>query len=163
VRVLGIDPGSTRTGFGVLDEDGGREPSLVGAGVIQAGRGSMPARLARILDGLERVLREFRPAEVAMEEVFHARNARSALVLGQARGVALAVAGRAGLPVHEYAPSRIKQTVAGHGAADKESVRRVLELCLGEAPAAPDASDAVAIALCHLRWRGCAAGRSRRA
>ncbi len=157
MRVLGIDPGSSRTGFGVLDACPGRgagEAVLVDAGVIRAGRGAMAARLARILEGLERVLAEHHPAEVAMEEVFHAKNARSALVLGQARGVALAAAGRAGLTVYEYAPSRVKLTVTGHGAAAKEQVRRVLALCLGAAPEELDASDAVGIALCHLRWRG---------
>jgi crossover junction endodeoxyribonuclease RuvC len=153
---LGIDPGSSRTGFGVLsaEDDGRGPPRLVAAGVISVGRGAAAVRLARVLAGLERVLGEHRPDEVALEKVFHALNAKSALVLGQARGVALAAAGRAGLEVHEYAPSRIKLTVTGHGGAGKAQVRRVLELVLGEVPESLDASDAVAIALCHLRWRG---------
>ena len=91
---------------------------------------------------------------LALEEVFHAKNAKSALVLGQARGVVLLAAGLAGVEVCEYAPRRIKQTVAGSGGADKRQVQRMLEAWLGRAPQQLDASDAVAVALCHLHWAG---------
>ena len=111
-------------------------------------------RLNRIFAGLEEVISAHRPDAVAVEEVFHARNPKSALVLGHARGVALLAAGRAGVGVHEYSTRKVKQTVTGHGNADKRQVRSILEAMLGEVPAQLDASDALAVALCHLRWCG---------
>lgn len=151
MRVMGIDPGSTCTGYGVL-EDGSGEPRIVASGVIRTPRGALSVRLNRIFAGLEEVISTHRPDAVAVEEVFQARNAKSALVLGHARGVALLAAGRAGIGVHEYATRKVKQTVTGHGKADKRQVHSVLEAMLGELPAQLDASDALAVALCHLRW-----------
>ena len=150
IRVLGIDPGSSCTGYGVLEEDQG-EPRVVASGVIRAPKGALAMRLAKIYSGLDEVLGVHQPDAVAVEEVFHARNAKSALVLGHARGVALLVAGLAGIEVHEYPTRKVKQTVTGHGGADKEQVRQVLGALLGEMPAQLDASDALAVALCHLR------------
>jgi crossover junction endodeoxyribonuclease RuvC len=151
VRVLGIDPGSTCTGYGVLEELGG-EPRVIASGVIRTPKGSLSVRLNEIFTGLEEVISVHRPDAVAVEEVFHARNPKSALVLGHARGVALLAAGRAGVCVHEYSTRRVKQTVTGHGNADKRQVHSILEAMLGELPAQLDASDALAVALCHLRW-----------
>jgi len=105
-----------------------------------------------IFEALERLLASHRPDAVAIEEVFTAKNARSALVLGHARGVALLAAARTGVAVHEYPARRVKQTITGSGAAEKDQVRRVLQLQLGEVPAELDASDALAVALCHLRF-----------
>jgi crossover junction endodeoxyribonuclease RuvC len=158
VRVLGIDPGSTVTGYGVLD-DAGSEPSIVATGVVKAGKGPLSERLATIFSSLEEVIRTHRPDAVAVEEVFHAKNTKSALVLGHARGVALLAAGLAGICVHEYPARRVKQTITGHGGADKQQVRKMLKVILGEAPDSLDASDALAVALCHLHWSGPATGQ----
>lgn len=158
MRVLGIDPGSTCTGYGVL-EDGDGEPRIVASGVIRPPKGALSVRLNRIFAGLEEVISVHRPDAVAVEEVFHARNPKSALVLGHARGVALLAAGRADVPVHEYSTRKVKQTVTGHGNADKRQVRSILEALLGEVPAQLDASDALAVALCHLRWCDAPAAR----
>jgi crossover junction endodeoxyribonuclease RuvC len=151
VRVLGIDPGSTCTGYGVLEDDGG-DPRMIASGVIRTTKGPLSSRLSKIFDGLEEIISAHRPDAVAVEEVFHARNPKSALVLGHARGVALLAAGRAGVSVHEYPARKVKQTVTGHGNADKRQVHSILEAQLGELPAQLDASDALAVALCHLRW-----------
>lgn len=152
MRVLGVDPGSSCTGYGVLEAD--RVPRIVTSGVIRAGKGTLAQRLTRIHAGITEVLRAQRPEAVAVEEVFHARNARSALVLGHARGVVLLAAGQQGLDVFAYPARRVKQTVTGNGNADKEQVRAILARSLGSAPAQLDASDALAVALCHLRWVG---------
>ena len=151
MRVLGIDPGSTCTGYGILDDRGG-DPQMVASGVIRPPKGPLSNRLTRIFEGLEEIISTHRPDAVAVEEVFHARNPKSALVLGHARGVALLAAGRAGVSVHEYPARKVKQTVTGHGNADKRQVHSILEAQLGELPEQLDASDALAVALCHLRW-----------
>jgi crossover junction endodeoxyribonuclease RuvC len=151
VRVLGIDPGSSCTGFGILEETGGKL-ELVASGVIRAARGPLPERLACIFAALESLIGQHRPEAAAVEEVFTGHNARSALVLGEARGVALLALARAGVAIHEYPTRTIKQTVTGSGAADKRQVQRMLQMLLGRAPKQLDASDALAAALCHLRW-----------
>ncbi len=161
MRVIGIDPGSTVTGYGVLD-DTGRDPEVIAAGVIRAGRGPLAERLGRILKEVDRLIAEHEPDAVAVEEIFFARNPKSAAVLGQARGAALAAAGRAGVEVFEYAARRVKQTVTGYGGASKEQVRDILSASLGQIPEQLDASDALAVALCHLRWAGAPEGRAAR-
>jgi crossover junction endodeoxyribonuclease RuvC len=125
---------------------------MIASGVIRTPRGPLSGRLNKIFEGLEEVIGAHQPDAVAVEEVFHARNPKSALVLGHARGVALLAAGRAGVSVHEYSARKVKQTVTGHGNADKRQVRSILEAQLGELPDQLDASDALAVALCHLRW-----------
>jgi len=150
---MGIDPGSSCTGYGVLEEDQ-RQTRVVASGVIRAPKGALAERLARIFSGLEEMLHKHKPDAVAVEEVFQAKNAKSALVLGHARGVALLAVGLAGIELHEYPTRKVKQTVTGHGNADKQQVRRILEVTLGELPAQLDASDALAVALCHLRYAG---------
>ncbi|MBN2498359.1 MAG: crossover junction endodeoxyribonuclease RuvC [Deltaproteobacteria bacterium] len=165
MRVLGIDPGSTCTGYGVLEEvDAALR--LVASGVIRPGRGKLARRLGIILQQVDALIASFHPDAVAVEAAFHGHNAKSTLVLGQARGAALAAAGRAGVEVLEYPTRQVKQTVTGHGAADKRQVRRVLQLLLGELPEQLDATDAIAVALCHLRWQAApgsrAAGGSKR-
>ena len=151
MRVLGIDPGSTNTGYGILDETGSGL-QLIACGVIRAGRGPLAPRLGRILAGVDELLSEYRPDSMAVEEVFFARNVKSALVLSQARGAAMAAAGRSQVTVFEYSARRVKQTVAGHGGANKKQLQAILQATLGEVPEQTDASDALAIALCHLRW-----------
>jgi crossover junction endodeoxyribonuclease RuvC len=149
--VLGIDPGSLRTGYGILEEGQGKI-RLVTSGVIQTKGSNLSERLAQIYNGLERIIHTYQPQAAAVEEVFHARNAKSALVLGHARGVAMLAAALQQVPVFEYPTRKVKKTVTGSGDAEKEQVRSVLKMILGEAPQQLDASDAVAVALCHLRW-----------
>ena len=152
-RILGIDPGSRATGYGVVDTDG-QCSRAVHYGVIRVS-GDLPlaARLDRLFAGLCEVIDEYRPDEAAIEEVFTAKNARSALVLGQARGVLLLAAGRQ-CEVHEYAARAVKKAIAGYGQADKQQVGQMVKMLLG-LPKVPaqDASDALAIALCHAHSR----------
>lgn len=150
MRVLGIDPGSLATGYGLVERHGQRVVH-VAHGTLRPPRGAgLPERLAHLHAALAREIERYRPDVAAVERVFAGRSLHSALVLGQARGVALAAAAAAGIPVLEYAPGEIKQAVAGTGAAEKRQVqamvRRLLELA--ESPAS-DAADALAAALCH--------------
>ncbi len=151
MRVLGIDPGSAFTGYGVLDEQG-QQLRIIASGVIRTGKNPLPERLVKIFCGLEEVIETHGPDAMAVEEVFFAKNVKSALVLCHARGIALLAAGRAAIEVFEYPARKVKQTITGHGAASKEQVRTVLQATLGDVPKSLDASDALAVALCHLRW-----------
>ncbi len=149
VIVLGIDPGSRRCGFGVVARQGSRLRVLE-SGVLVPGERPMAERLGLILAGLEQVVARARPDEVAVEQVFSGASPRSALVLGQARGVALAVAARAGLPVAEYAPSAVKLAFTGSGRAGKEQMVRTAQALLGVTARLSDEADAIALAVCHL-------------
>lgn len=151
--VLGIDPGSRRCGYGVVRRAGARL-ALVESGVLEPARGPVAERLARIMEGLAEVIARARPAEVSVEQVFAGASARSALVLGQARGVALAAAARAGLPVFEYAPAEVKLAFTGSGRASKEQMLRTARMLLGTAAGGlADEADALALAVCHLARR----------
>jgi crossover junction endodeoxyribonuclease RuvC len=152
VIVLGIDPGSRRCGYGVVARQGTRL-ELVEAGVLAPGDLPVAVRLAAILDGLGEVIARAGPAEVSVEQVFSGASARSALVLGQARGVALAAAARAGLPVFEYAPSEVKLAFTGSGRASKDQMLRTARMLLGSRAALSDEADAIALAVCHLARR----------
>jgi crossover junction endodeoxyribonuclease RuvC len=161
VRVLGIDPGSRFTGFGVVEDAGGARLRHLAHGVLALGAEEpIEDRLRLLHDGLARELSRYLPDLVAVEDVFHARNARSALVLGQARGVALLAAAQAGAPVRSFSPSVIKQAVTGTGRAEKEQVGRMVAVLLGiPVQGRFDASDALAAAICGLlRARDPAAG-----
>jgi crossover junction endodeoxyribonuclease RuvC len=151
-RALGIDPGSRATGFGVVELAGNRLVHVAHGAIHTPADASAAERLAVIYRGLVEVLERYRPEEVGVESIFHARNAQSALVLGQARGVALLSAELARLPIVEYTPMQVKLAVVGYGRAEKgqvqEMVRRLLAL---PANAGPDASDALAVAICHLQ------------
>jgi crossover junction endodeoxyribonuclease RuvC len=152
VRVLGIDPGSQRTGYGCVDSDG-RRPRLVLCGTIRAGgTNAFPTRLATIFRELSAVVRDCQPECVAIENLFHASNVRSALKLGHARGVAMLAAVEAGVTVVEYTPAEVKRAIVGYGRAEKPQVQRMIKLLLGleRAPAPHDAADALAVAICHL-------------
>jgi crossover junction endodeoxyribonuclease RuvC len=152
MRIFGIDPGSQRTGYGCVETDG-RRYHLVACGAITMRAGDAFAhRLAAIHSELGRLLAVHRPQSVAIENVFHAVNARSALKLGHARGVAMLAAVSAGCEVFEYTPAEVKRAVVGYGRAEKRQVQEMVKLLLGldEAPAPFDASDALAIAICHL-------------
>ena len=154
VRLLGIDPGSRVTGYGILDMDGPRN-RYIASGCIQTDSGRpLPERLKTIFEGLTDVIRAHQPAEVAVEQVFMHRNPDSALKLGQARGAAICAVVMAGLPVSEYAPRAIKQAVVGSGAADKAQVQRMVALLLNlPEPPQADAADALAVAICHGHTR----------
>jgi crossover junction endodeoxyribonuclease RuvC len=150
--IFGIDPGSERTGYGSVESDG-RRHHLRACGALAAPAGaSFPDRLRFIHEGLVRLLAEERPDCVAIENIFHARNVRSALRLGHARGVALLAAAAAGLPIAEYTPAEIKRAVVGFGRAEKPQVGQMIKLLLAlDAPPAPhDAADALAVAICHI-------------
>jgi crossover junction endodeoxyribonuclease RuvC len=157
-RILGIDPGSRVTGYAVLVAEGDRASRLayVECGVLAPDPAApVEQRLGEIARGLAEVIEELRPTVVAVEEIFHHVNARSALVLGQARGVALAAAGAAGLRVHGYPPSVVKQAVTGRGRAAKAQVAQMVRALLGlrRVPRA-DAADALAVAIAHAQLRG---------
>ncbi len=152
MRVFGIDPGSERTGYGCVESDG-RRHQLVACGAISTvGAASFAARLAVIHGQLVQLLRQCQPDLVAVENVFHAVNVRSALKLGHARGVAMLAAVEAGLDVAEYTPTEIKRAVVGYGRAEKTQVQQMVKLLLGLAavPSPHDAADALAVALCHV-------------
>jgi crossover junction endodeoxyribonuclease RuvC len=152
VKIFGIDPGSDRTGYGCIISDG-RRHVLVTCGAIRVRpHAPLPERLLTIYDGLSELLATERPDCVALEDVFHARNVRSALTLGHARGVALLAAERAGLPVAAYSPAQIKRTVTGYGRAEKRQIQIMIRLLLGldAVPTPHDAADALAVAICHL-------------
>jgi crossover junction endodeoxyribonuclease RuvC len=151
VRVFGIDPGSERTGYGCVETDG-RRHRLVIYGTISARAGdAFPARLARIHRDLASLLATWRPDCVAVENVFHATNVRSALKLGHARGVAMLAAVEADCAVAEYTPAEVKRAVVGYGRAEKHQVQQMVKVLLGldRVPSPHDASDALAVALCH--------------
>jgi crossover junction endodeoxyribonuclease RuvC len=152
VRIFGIDPGSERTGYGCVETDGSRHRLIV-CGAISARPGDAFAqRLARIHRELKVLLADCRPECVAVENLFHAANVRSALKLGHARGVAMLAAVDAGCEVVEYTPAEVKRAVVGYGRAEKHQVAQMVKLLLGldAAPAPFDAADALAVAICHL-------------
>jgi crossover junction endodeoxyribonuclease RuvC len=152
-RILGIDPGSRLTGFGILDFDGDK-PSYVTSGTVKSLDGSFPERLKRIFVSVGEIVAEYRPEIISIETVFMARNAGSALKLGQARSAALCATFAFDVEVFEYAPREIKQAVVGTGAATKEQVQHMIVsmLALNAAPSS-DAADALAAAICHGHQR----------
>ena len=154
-RILGIDPGSQRTGFGIIDVDAAGRLSHVDHGALAvAGEATFPLRLKRIFDELAAIIDAHRPAECGIERVFMARNPDSALKLGQARGAAICAVAAKGLAVHEYAPTEIKQAVVGSGRGDKTQVQHMIGVLLGlKGPLQPDAADALAIAVTHAHTR----------
>ena len=155
MRIFGIDPGSERTGYGCVETDG-RRHHLVACGAITSPAGDpFPLRLARIHRELTVLLSTCRPECVAIENLFHATNARSALKLGHARGVAMLAAIQAGCEVVEYTPAEVKRAVVGYGRAEKQQVQQMITLLLGldQPPTPLDASDALAVAICHLHLR----------
>jgi len=149
MRILGVDPGSRRTGFGVIEANGGRITHLA-HGVIAAGNGEFTERLSTLFTGLSDVIIQHRPECVAMEDVFMARNAASALKLGQARGALIAACAHAGLKVTPYSPTKVKQAVTGFGRAEKGQIQHMVRLLLKPlSPLQEDAADALAAAICH--------------
>jgi len=151
--ILGIDPGSRITGYGVV-RDTGRGCEYVASGCIRTGSGELSERLRAVFSGVSEVIRTYGPVTMGIEQVFMARNADSALKLGQARGAAIVAGTEAGLQIAEYTATQVKQAIAGTGGADKQQVQMMVMhlLKLLEKPQI-DASDALAIALCHAHHR----------
>ncbi len=151
--ILGIDPGSRKTGFGIINYVSGQSEYIT-SGVIRLPAGELPERLRIIFDSVTELLELHSPQEVAVEQVFMAKSADSALKLGQARGVAIAACAVRDMPVTEYSARQIKQSVVGSGAAEKSQVQHMVQVLL-KLPAAPqeDAADALAAAMCHAHTR----------
>ncbi|MBX5469320.1 MAG: crossover junction endodeoxyribonuclease RuvC [Thermoleophilaceae bacterium] len=151
MTVLGIDPGTANTGYGVVISRGGRLAALDGGVIATAGRAPLERRLAQIHEAVAGLIAEHRPHALAVEDLYFGQNARSAFAVGQARGVVLLAAGQAGIPAFSYTPQVVKQAVCGAGGAAKDQVQRMVGALLGlPAPPAPDhAADALAVAICH--------------
>jgi crossover junction endodeoxyribonuclease RuvC len=151
--VLGIDPGLTRTGYGLVEKTS-RGPLLRAVGVIRTEPGDpIEQRLLEVHSDLTEIIDEHHPDAMAIEQVFTNKNLRTSIAVGRASGVAILAAASAGLPVHEYTPTQVKSAVAGFGKADKGQVQRMVaqRLGLAESPKPADAADALAVALCHLQ------------
>ncbi len=151
--VLGIDPGTAITGWGGVREEADGSLALIDYGVIQTSASTpLAMRLRQIFEGIAALIERYQPQAVAVEEVFFSRNARTAMSVGQARGVVLLAAALAGRPVYEYTPLQVKQAISGYGNADKAQVQQMtaLLLRLDTVPTPDDAADAIAVAVCHL-------------
>lgn len=152
MRVLGIDPGTLTSGYGIVTEEDHKLFHVVSGGVSPSAKQPFPTRLRKIYDELENVIDKFKPQAVVVEDLFVSNNVKSALKLGHARGVAILAAVNAGIPVFEYAPAEVKQAVVGSGKADKKQVQLMVKMLL-ELPKTPhpaDAADALAAAICHI-------------
>ena len=156
MRVLGIDPGSVVTGFGVVEEQANRLQAQTWGAVRTAARQPLGERLRRIYDGLAEALQTWKPDAVSVERIFMAENPKTALILGHARGVALLAVAQASVPLVEYSALEIKMAVVGYGRAAKSQVQQMVRtvLQLPENPQPVDASDALAAAICHIHTRG---------
>ena len=152
MRIFGIDPGSERTGYGCVETDGSRHKIVTCGAITAPALASFPEKLLQIHARLTVLIAECRPDCVAIENLFHAVNVRSALKLGHARGVAMLAAVEAGVPVMEYTPAEIKRAVVGYGRAEKHQVQQMVKLILGlsAVPSPHDAADALAVAICHV-------------
>ena len=156
MRVLGIDPGSQTTGWGVIEGDG-HQYRLVEYGALKTSPGEQfSSRLLQMSKGLRAVIRRLRPQVCVIEEAFYATNPKVTLKLGQVRGVALVAAATASLEIHEYSPRLVKQTVVGYGNAEKHQVQEMVRvlLSLASVPEPHDAADALAVAICHFHHTG---------
>jgi crossover junction endodeoxyribonuclease RuvC len=166
VRIFGIDPGSDRTGYGCVETDGARHSIVTTGAICSPALAPFPEKLRRIHTGLTSLMRDCRPDCVAVENLFHANNVRSALKLGHARGVAILAAVEAGVTIVEYTPAEIKRAVVGYGRAEKHQVQAMVKLLLrlNALPAPHDAADALAVAICHIHtasgssWRAAGGG-----
>lgn len=155
MRVLGVDPGSRITGYGIIDKEGNRLLHVDNGAIFTDARRDFPMRLQRIYRGLTEIIAQHHPDVMAVENIFFATNVQSALKLGQARGAAIVAGVNAGLPVFEYTALQVKQAVVGHGRADKQQVQKMLKALLNLPEVAQeDASDAMAVAVCHAHSMG---------
>ena len=161
MKIFGIDPGSERTGYGCVESSGSRY-RLIACGILSAPpRSTFPEKLLAIHRGLRALLETHHPECVAVENIFYAKNVRSALKLGHARGVALLAASEAAIPVVEYSPAEIKRSVVGYGRAEKQQVQGMMKLLLGldVVPSPHDVADALAVAICHIHTSSNVVGR----
>ncbi|MFH0872683.1 MAG: crossover junction endodeoxyribonuclease RuvC [bacterium] len=158
--VLGIDPGTLCTGYGLVDGDRDSARALQLGTIRTSPKDQLPFRLQKIYDSLRGIIDRYRPEWVAVESPFAAKNVQSALKLGQSKGVALLAARHGGIPIAEYSPTQVKSMVAGYGRADKEQIQQMVKRTLGlaELPKPADVGDALAIALCHIY---CHSGREK--
>jgi len=153
MRILGIDPGTVIIGYGVIDSEAD-EMTLVECDALRCNqRSSMGERLSYLYDGLSQVIARHQPDAAAIEQPFVAKNVRSALAIGKAQAVSILAAANKGIPTYEYTPAQVKQAVADYGAGSKEQIQEMVRLQLGlaQSPQPVDASDALAVAICHIR------------
>ena len=161
IRIIGVDPGSRSTGYGIVDADGIRLVH-VASGFVRAGDGDWSGRLRRIFEELGAIIDVHAPSEFVIEKVFMHRNPSSALKLGQARGVAILAGSMRSLPLHEYSPNEVKQAVTGRGHARKEQIQYMTKVLLAlREPPQTDQADALAVAICHAHLRTTLARRER--
>ncbi|MEX0932153.1 MAG: crossover junction endodeoxyribonuclease RuvC [Candidatus Saccharimonadales bacterium] len=154
--ILGIDPGTAITGFGVIKSENGQQ-TLVGAGVIRTKAGMpLPKRLKNISESINELINEFKPNEMAVEKLYFSKNVKTAMSVSHARGVILLCGETADLPIAEYNPLQVKQAITGYGGADKKQVQEMVKTLLGlkEVPKPDDAADALAVAICHAATLG---------
>ena len=156
MRIFGVDPGSARTGYGCIDLRDNRHHVVICGVLSVPAKIPFPDKLKFLHDGLAELLVQHRPDAVAVEDVFYAKNARSALKLGHVRGALLLAAASAGIPIAEYTPTEVKKAIVGFGRAEKHQVRDMVALLLGmtELPSPLDVSDALAVAVCHAHAQG---------
>ena len=156
MRIFGVDPGSARTGYGCIETNGSRHRVIDCGALSVPARAPLPEKLKSLYTRLADLLSEHRPDVVAVEDLFYAKNARSALVLGHVRGIVLLAASRAEIAVSEYTPTQVKRAVVGYGRAEKHQVQEMIRVLLGmrEAPTPLDVSDALAVAVCHAHMQG---------
>jgi crossover junction endodeoxyribonuclease RuvC len=156
MKILGIDPGSRVTGYGVVSSTKGSSYVKVAEGEIKvSAKSELPVRLKEIYTGLKAVIEEFKPDAVSIESVFYGKNVKSAIVMSHARGVALLSAAECAIDVYEYSPTLVKQAVVGNGHATKEQVQHMVKLLLkSKEIIGPDSADALAIAICHINHQG---------
>lgn len=152
MRVIGIDPGTAITGWGVVEGDG-NDLSMIAGGVVTTAAGTpLAERLQIIYRELTQIIKQWQPESSAVEELFFSKNAKTALAVGHGRGVAMLALANAGLPVSEYKPLEVKQAITGHGGADKYQMQQMVKLLLNldDIPRPDDAADALAVAICHV-------------
>jgi len=150
MKILGIDPGSRITGYGVIRKEGNRLIHIDNGAIFTDSARDFPGRLQQIYEGISEIIGRYTPDAMAVEDIFFANNVQSALKLGQARGAAIVAGVNSGLPAHEYTALQVKQAVVGHGKAAKEQVQQMVKILLGLPEIAQaDASDALAVAICH--------------
>ncbi len=154
MRVLGIDPGLALTGYGLVEGDGSLSLLEMGS-ITTPSTLPLPERLRILYQDLSALLQRLRPDAVAVEELFFGKNIRTAIAVGQARGVAILAVAQAGIPIHEYTPLQVKEALTGYGRADKQQIQRMVCFLLGlpSPPQPDDVADAIAVAICHLHHR----------
>lgn len=152
MRVMGVDPGTITSGYGIVEEEDHKLFHVASGGISPSSKHPLPRRLKKIYEELEKIIQKYRPHVVVIEDLFVSKNIKSALKLGHSRGVAILAAVNAGLPVFEYAPPEVKQAVVGHGKAEKKQVQMMVKTLLDmpKLPHPPDAADALAAAICHI-------------